>query len=448
MHIVESRNLRSVAGGAGGALVAGAFALAVFTACSASAADVSAEPGADAAVSAVEQTASTADVTLEVAAWKGNDAEPAGLPELFSKFETEHPGVAIELTYSPRIDIALEIPRRLSNEDAPDVIMVDKQIAGPLIESGRLRDLGTDSEWFARISPDLRDALAPSNSIHIMPVEVVGMGNFVNLALLTEAGIDEPPVTIDQLTSACRRLADAGIKPMVFTGEFSAGLFLLANGIEGQDSPVAELGRGTESFVDSESFNAGLDSIRDLIGAQCFDPTEQAGLDPWSTGLSLFAEGQMAMMPQGAWNIAAFAQRDDLDFAFVPIPSNSPTGTTIDLFGFGFAIPEGAEHPEAAQTLVDWLARPEHIQVVLEAEAAYTPFDDGSSGTPPQARSFDEARFDDAAIEYPASVGLWSADLESETWASLTAFLLDPTMSNASFFERWDAVVAGNEVER
>jgi len=389
----------------------------------------------------VEESTTSADVTIELAAWKGNEAEPAGLPELIAEFEAEYPSIAVELTYASRIDIEIDIARRLSAGEAPDVLMVDMTIASPLIAAGQLADLGSESEWVERIDPDLQRSLTADGQHYVMPVEVIGMGNFVNLGLLEEAGVDAPPGTIDELADACAKLADAGIDPMVFTGGFSAALFMVANGVDRTVSSVADLGSGEASFVDDAAFNTALDTVRHLIDARCFDPTEQAGLDPWSTALTLFEQGKVAMMPQGAWNIGAFSSRDDLDFVFAPIPSNSPTGTTIDLFGFGLALPLDAQHPDEARRFIDWMARPENIQRVLAAESAYTPFDDGSSGAPLLARSFDEARAGGARVDYPVALLQWPANLEDEMWSSLTAFLLDPSMSNIDVFERWDQAV-------
>jgi len=385
--------------------------------------------------------ASTEQVVLEISAWKGNAEEPAGLPELIERFESEHPGVSIELTYISRIDSELVLGGRLGDGDPPDVIMTDMQLADLFSREDLLVDFGIDTEWHSRLPEDLRSALTIGDSSYIMPFESIGMGNFVNVDLLARAGITQPPLTVDELLVACHRLADADIKPLIFTGGFSAALFLVANGLEGAGSSAAALGSGEARFADSASFVAGVDLIRDLIAARCFDPEEQAGLDSWSTALTAFSEGQVAMMPQGAWNIAAFSEVDDLNYVFTPIPSARSMGVALDLFGIGWSIPVGAEHSATARTFVDWCALPQQIQVVLDAEAAYTPFDDGSSGTPRLARAYDEARASGAAISYPVALLQWPSELETEIWDSLTALLLDPTLPTVDVLSRWDRVV-------
>ena len=44
------------------------------------------------------------DVTLDVTAWKGNEAEPAGLAEIIELFEAEHPEIKVEHSYISRSD--------------------------------------------------------------------------------------------------------------------------------------------------------------------------------------------------------------------------------------------------------------------------------------------------------------------------------------------------------
>ncbi len=201
------------------------------------------------------------------------------------------------------------------------------------------------------------------------------------------------------------------------------------------------LGSGEASFAEDAGFNAGMDLIRQLMDAECFDPDAQAGLDPWSTALTEFQGGNFAMMPQGAWNITAFSDVEGLDFVFAPIPSGQDSGVALDLFGIGWSIASGSENQEAARTFVEWFAQPEQIQVMIDAESAYTPFDDGASGMPALAASYDAARENGGIINYPFALLQWPKPLEGEIWDSLTGFLLNTDRTNADVLERWDEAV-------
>ncbi len=393
------------------------------------------------ALSLLASTALAETVSLDVTAWKGNEAEPAGLPELIEAFEAAHPEIDVELSYVSRLDTDVVLPPRLQGNNPPDVMMVDMPLVKEWGDAGLLADLGQNSDWYGRVSPSLKAAISSGDAVYIMPLEVIGMGNFVNMDLLEKAGVAEIPTTIDDLKTACAKLADAGIKPMIFTGGFSAPLFLIANGLEQTENAAADLGLGEATFAEDAAFNAGLDSMRGLIEAQCFDPDDQAGLDPWSTALNEFQGGNFAMMPQGAWNIAAFSKIDGLNFAFAPIPSLKESGVALDLFGIGWAMSAASEKQDAARTFIDFFTEAENLQVMLDAEAAYSPFEGGQSGVPDLAAAYDASRAEGGIVNYPFALLQWPKSLEAEIWDSLTGFLLDTAKGNGEVLERWDIAV-------
>ncbi len=380
-------------------------------------------------------------VTLDVTAWKGNEAEPAGLKDLVASFEAANPEIKVNLSYIGRLDTDTVLPPRLQGNNAPDVMMVDMPLVKVWGDAGLLADLGTDSAFYKAILPSLAPSLTSDGKAYIMPLEVIGMGNFVNMGLMKQAGIDTPPLTIEELKADCGKLADAGIQPMIFSGGFQAPLFVVANGLEATTSTAAALGSGEAMFADDAGFNAALDLVKDLAAARCFDPKAQAGLDPWSTGLAEFKAGHFAMMPQGAWNTADFAKTEGLDFVFAPIPSSKPTGVALDLFGIGWSISAKSAHQEAARKFVDFFAEDANLNVMLKAESAYSPFTGGTPGTAPQTAPYDAARDAGGVIMYPFAVLDWPKPLEKEIWDSLTTFLLNLDGSTSDTLARWDSSV-------
>uniref|UniRef100_A0AAN0MBG6 ABC transporter substrate-binding protein n=1 Tax=Yoonia rhodophyticola TaxID=3137370 RepID=A0AAN0MBG6_9RHOB len=143
-------------------------------------------------VASIAQGAAAQDVVLDVSAWKGNEAEPAGLPELIEKFEAENPGIDVELSYISRSDTDIVIPPRLQGGNAPDVLMVDMPLSRAWGDAGLLTDFGTDPEWYGRLTPALRDAVTLDGKVFAIPLEVIGMGLYTNMGLLRQVGIESP----------------------------------------------------------------------------------------------------------------------------------------------------------------------------------------------------------------------------------------------------------------
>ncbi|MCT8159947.1 ABC transporter substrate-binding protein [Pseudoruegeria sp. SHC-113] len=389
--------------------------------------------------------AAPADTVLDVVAWKGGEAQPAGLPELIAAFEAENPGITVDLTYVARKDVDKVIPPRLQSGNPPDVTMVDSSLVQLWGGAGFLSDLGTDSEWYKQMLPAVRDVMASGDEMQVLPLEVIGMGNFVNMDLLAKAGIEKAPVTIDELKAACGALADAGIAPMIFAGGFPAMLFVGANGLDPKGISAADYGSGARSFVEDANFNASLDMVRDLVAAKCFDPKLQAGLDPWATAPQEFRSGNVAILPQGAWNIESFSSVEGLNYQFAPMPSAfTEHGLALDLIGPGWSIPRDAENKEAARKWVDFFARPENLAVFLEAEGAYSPFRGQESVMPALAAPYTAARDAESLILWPFSTLEFPKPLQGEWEDSITGFLLNIDAPNADTLKRWDDVVEDN----
>lgn len=401
-------------------------------------------PAVTATAILLSSTAS-AQTVLDVVAWKGNEAEPAGLPELIEKFEAENPDIDVELTYVARKDVDAVIPPRLQGGNPPDVTMVDSSLVDLWGGAGFLTDLRTDSAWYDQMVPAVRNVMTTDGEIYVYPLEVIGMGNFVNMDLLAQAGIDKAPVTLDELKVACQALSSEGIAPMIFAGGFPAMLYVGANGIDPKGVSPAEYGSGERQFVGDENFNASLDSVRDLVAAECFDPALQAGLDPWATAPQEFRAGNVAILPQGAWNIGGFSEVEGLNYQFAPMPSAyTEHGLALDLVGPGWAVPRDAANAEAARKWVDFFAAEENLNVFLEAEGAYSPFVGGVSTMPDLAAPYTEARAQGSLILWPFSTLEFPKALQSEWEDSITGFLLNIDGANEDTLQRWDDVVEDN----
>jgi len=385
-------------------------------------------------------TASLATVTLEVTAWKGNDTEPAALPELIERFEAANPDISIDFSYISRSDTDIVLPPRLQGGEAPDVMMADMPLVKIWSDAGLLAPLDKDG-WYDRLTDQISQAITLGDNVYVMPLEVIGMGNFVNMGLLNAVGIDAPPTTIDALKDACQKLSAAGTQPLLLAGGFPAPLFAIANGLEADPADAGALGSGATTFEGNDAFMGALNHVKDLQQAGCFDGETIAGVDPWSTALSEFKAGNFAMMPQGAWNIQNFSSAPELDFVFAPLPSSKDTGVALDLFGFGWVISAQTEQAEAAKTFVDFFTDDANLKELLKAESAYSPFSDGTHGMASLAAPYDAARENGGTVMFPFGVLTWPKALEGEIFDSMTGFLLDLDKDANDVLSRWDEII-------
>lgn len=380
-------------------------------------------------------------VTLDVTAWKGNQAEPAAMPELLEKFHAQNPDINIEFSFITRGDTDIVIPPRLQGgNNAPDVMMVDMPLVKTWGDAGLLMDLGTDSPWYENVTPQVRDSLAPNGKLYVQPLEIVGLGNFVNLDLLAKAGIDKAPLTIDQLIESCKKLDAAGITPMLFSSELSGPMIVIANGIKNSQSQPWQLGNGEEKFEEDEGFKESFAMTKKLIDAKCFSPRMNAGLDPWGTSLTQFSSGRVAMLPQGAWNISSFDKQEGLNYVFTALPGKTETGIALDTFGMGWAISSTTKKEEAARRFLAFFADQENLGKFLKADSGYNPYVGGPSGLPELADGYDAARKAGNIVMWPVFMNHWPGAMNQGMNDGVAKFLMDPS-DTEGVLEYWDEIV-------
>lgn len=379
-------------------------------------------------------------IELEVASWKGNEAEPAGLPEIIARYEEQNPDITVQLNYLARGEVDKVVTPRIMAGSPPSVVMADPALMIQWSQAGALADLGADSAFVSQMMPDVKSVMNRDGSYYVQPLELTGLGNFVNAGLLEEAGIEAPPATLAELADACAKLNEAGIGPMVFGG-YSGRLLLTANALDGNEVEPTSYLDGTQTFAQDESFAAGLDAIRAVVDAECFDPELMAGVNPWSTGLQAFMSEQYAMFIQGSWNIGRFAQVEGLDVVFTPIPTAEAPGAALLGLGPGWAIPEASPHPEAARKWLDFFMEPEILGLFLADEQAASPYSTIESGMAASASAFVDA-LETNAINDPTKTTLWPGAFEDEIENSVVSFLLNMEMENSELLGRWDAFLA------
>lgn len=382
------------------------------------------------------------DITLEVTAYKGNSTEPAGFPEILAAWEKRHPNIKIDLQYISRIDSDVILPSRMQGGNPPDVMMTDMPMVKAYSDAGELMDFGTDSDFYKEIVPGLKKGITGTDGgVYIVPLEIVGFGNYVNMDLLAQVGIEKAPTQLEEVYEACGKLADAGINPMQFSGTMQAAMFIIADGMERAEEPASAFGSGEVSFEGNDAFQETMQNIRNLVDAKCFDPRLQAGLDPWTTGLQQFKAGNFAMMPQGAWNLADISATEGLNFQFAPLPGRPETGVGINLLGMGWSVSSKTEHPEEARMFAEFFIEEQNLQETLDDEGGYSPYINGLTGVSDVTAPFEAARQANTMVYYPFTLNHWPKALETGQWDSLTSYLLDINQDIDQVLARWDEMV-------
>ncbi|VWD06005.1 family 1 extracellular solute-binding protein [Burkholderia lata] len=386
-----------------------------------------------------------APVTLDVTGWKGGGAEPANMAALIAKFEKENPDIKVKFEYMSRNDTTTVVSSRLQGGNGPDVLMIDRELMRQWQGAHQLLDLSGE-KWVPTIWRGVRNHTQVGGKTYMLPMELVGIGLFANLDLFKRAGIATVPTDVDQLKAACGKLAAAGITPMLLPAKegWAPAALVIASGLAaggGDADARAEsfVGAGSARFAADPAFKQSMAALKVLADAKCFVPRLNNGVSAWSTGLTEFQAGRVAMMPQGAWNIAKFSATKGLSFQFAPLPALVPGNgpVALDMLGTAWAINAASHQADAAKKWLAFWARPDNDRQFLDAEAGFSPFEGGTDAMPPQAQPYAAAQKNGHVVLYPK--GVWTGTLFTAIWNSMSAYFLDIGQDPAKLLARWDA---------
>lgn len=338
--------------------------------------------GAAGAVLAPARRASAPRGRIAIRYWeKWTGAEGDAIQRVVDGFNGSQDRVWVERI--PVSDIVSKAMVAIGGGDPPDVVGLYSYNVPLFAEAGALEPLDSLPG-----GPDLRSTYAPAveRLLSHEGRQWAGVNTCYTLALyynarhFREAGIDRPPVTIDELDECTRRLTQrdragrierAGFLqslpfwwPYVWPVVFGGRLYDAASNRATLTEPPSI---AAYEWVSRTAERLGRDDARRFASA--FAGTYHSAADP-------FLSERVSMIAQGPW-IANFAKRvaPSLEYACVPLPeaagSRDPGVQDSDPAGLleadVIAIPRGCPHPEAAWAFVRYTQRPE-VQEALARE--------------------------------------------------------------------------------
>jgi len=300
--------------------------------------------------------------------WHNSNNEPGeGYYEQVAKdFEADHPGVNVEISAMAHEDMVDKLAAAFQSGDLPDVYM--ERGGGELadhVEAGLVRDLSDDAaEEVEKIGGSVA-GWQVDDKTYALPFSVGVVGFWYNTELFEQAGITEPPATMEDLNAAIDKLKDADITPLsvgagdkwpaahywYFAAVRSCSEKVLTDAVTSLDfsDPCFEkAGEVVQDILETEPFNAGFLSTPAQEGA--------------SSATGLLATGKVAMEMQGHWEpgIMQGLTDDGLGLGektgWFPFPEvDGGEGEPAAQLGGGdaWAVPEGS--PDVAVDFVRYL---------------------------------------------------------------------------------------------
>jgi raffinose/stachyose/melibiose transport system substrate-binding protein len=257
----------------------------------------------------------SSDGSVAMTLWQNSTTGPGQefWDQTIADFEKENPGVTIEAQAIQNEDLDGKLQTALNSGDAPDIFLQrggGKMAA--MVAAGQLMDL-TDKlsdDATSEIPEGSFSANSLDDKIWAMPVAVLPGGIFYSQDLFTDAGIEAPPASMDELDSAVSALKESGVQPVALGGKdawpaahwyyFFAlrecsqdALAEAADSMSFEDECWVRAGEDLEEFAGTEPFNEGFLTTAAQQGA--------------GSSAGLIANHQAGMELMGAWNPGVIA---------------------------------------------------------------------------------------------------------------------------------------------
>ncbi len=306
-------------------------------------------------------------VVLRMSVWGSLSDQEAYQARLDLAAE-QFPDIDVELLYTPD-DYDQRIQTMMAGGDAPDIVQMAEAIHG---FSSRGQLLALDD----LISASGLDMAARFGTNHLqyqyegsqyaLPDRGGAMIVYYNTDMFDAAGIDYPTAdwTWEDFLTAAQALTLRDGDTVTQYG-FAAGgwwpwwmSFIYQNGGAVLDET------GAPAFNTPETAEA-LQLYNDLVYTYGVAPSPEdyANLGTNSPD-PLFAQGKVAIIMTGFWNIASLRDVPDLNWDIAPVWGNVERGTVS--FGSGLAISSGSAHPEEAFQIINFLTDEAAQTVIVE----------------------------------------------------------------------------------
>ncbi|WP_299037456.1 ABC transporter substrate-binding protein [uncultured Pseudokineococcus sp.] len=210
--------------------------------------------------------------------WHNSNSDPgkAYYEQVAADFEEANPGTTIEISALAHEDMLTRLNAAFQTGDTPDVYM--ERGGGELadhVEAGLTMDLSEAAADTIETIGSSVNGWQVDGATYALPFSVGVVGFWYNTELFEQAGITEPPATMEELDAAVQALKDAGIQPIsvgagdkwpaahywYYTALRECGQDVLEDAVttlDFSDPCFVAAGEDLEGLVATEPFNEGF----------------------------------------------------------------------------------------------------------------------------------------------------------------------------------------------
>ncbi len=303
-----------------------------------------------------------ADTTLKLVEVITSPERTETLKSLVAKFETANPGTTVEIISLPWNEAFQKFATMVSAGDTPDVMEMPDTWLSLYGNNGMLESLEPYLETWEHtkaLTPRALDLGREVNdTAYMLPYGFYLRAMFYNKKLLEEAGVQEPPKTMDEFVKASEAVSQLPGKYGYCMRGGPGGLngwMIFAATMAGDNKYFNDDGTST---MNSEGWAKGIEWMVDLY-KKGYAPKDSVNWG-FNEVVAGFYSGTCAFLDQDPDALIAVAERmKPEDFGVAPLPKG-PDGKSFPTIGYaGWSMFADSEHKDLSWKLIATLQNPE-----------------------------------------------------------------------------------------
>lgn len=299
------------------------------------------------------------EVTLSFLSWNNEEV----MSPFIEAFESENPGIKIDLQYVPPVQQYVDKFMVMSASDqVPDLFYTAAETKKDVIEKGLAEDI-SDMEVFDRIDEKVSGTYGKDGKIYAFSADAWVGGVFYNVDLFEQAGIEKTPETWEEFIECCQKLKEIGVEPYLDDANNVNGIpQTLYQSMVISQNPEAdhEINEGTATFEQyyTEPFQIWH---KDMVESGLYSQIA-LGLSAEQV-TDMFVTGQVAMVTSGPWNLGVYRSKNqDLHFDSFALPDSEGNVVLTGALNVGLSISSSSEHKEECRKFIEFMSRDDNLE--------------------------------------------------------------------------------------
>ena len=294
-------------------------------------------------------------VTISYAVW--DDTQAKVMDKLADEFHQANPDITVKVQVTPWEQYWTKLKTAATGGAAPDVFWMNESNFATYANGGVLANL---SDRIKGSSIDMKNyidiqtkAYSWKGDVYGIPKDIDAIGLWYNKTLFQQAGVQPPTAdwTWDDMVAAAQKLTDP-----------ATGVYGIAAQPAAQQAYYSTIPQTGGQVISADKKKSGYDTPEaikgiqvwvDLINKYHVSPTLQQMTD--TDPDSMFTSGKVAMIYEGSWAAAEFA---DIPYAkanadVAPMPKLDKPGGVSN--GLGNVMSAKTKHPDQAWKFLEFL---------------------------------------------------------------------------------------------